>query len=350
MKYGLPYRGSKSRIAADIVEHLPSGTALYDLFAGGCAVTHAAMIAARWDRYVVNDIQGDMPELFVNAISGKYRDESRWISREDFLALKDTDAYVRCCWSFGNDTKTYMYGREIEPYKRALHYAVVFDDFEPLGELCPEVCGACRWVLSDIDDRSKRRVAIGRAITSWLKAHGTGEMIMNNPLYKSCHFKGGRKEDLARVERLQSLERLERLQSLERLESLQSLERLESLQSLQSLERLQSLQRLESLERYVADYRDISIPQGATVYCDPPYKSADGYCTGAFDHEAFYEWARNADFPIYISEYSMPDDFVRIWARDVNVLANQFGADGNVTEGLFVHRKWVNDIWKPTLF
>ena len=326
MKYGLPYRGSKSRIAADIVEHLPSGTALYDLFAGGCAVTHAAMIAARWDRYVVNDIQGDMPELFVNAISGKYRDESRWISREDFLALKDTDAYVRCCWSFGNDTKTYMYGREIEPYKRALHYAVVFDDFEPLGELCPEVCGACRWVLSDIDDRSKRRVAIGRAITSWLKAHGTGEMIMNNPLYKSCHFKGGRKEDLARVE---SLERLE---------------------SLQRLERLQSLQRLERLERYVADYRDISIPQGATVYCDPPYKSADGYCTGAFDHDAFYEWARNADFPIYISEYSMPDDFVRIWARDVNVLANQFGADGNVTEGLFVHRKWVNDIWKPTLF
>ena len=311
MKYGLPYRGSKSRFAADIVEHLPSGTALYDLFAGGCAVTHAAMIAERWDRYVVNDIQGDMPELFVNAISGKYRDESRWISREDFLALKDTDAYVRCCWSFGNDTKTYMYGREIEPYKRALHYAVVFDDFEPLGELCPEVCGACRWVLSDIDDRSKRRVAIGRAITSWLKAHGTGEMIMNNPLYKSCHFKGGRKEDLARVERLQ---------------------------------------RLESLERYVADYRDISIPQGATVYCDPPYKSANGYCTGAFDHEAFYEWARNADFPIYISEYSMPDDFVRIWARDVNVLANQFGADGNVTEGLFVHRKWVNDIWKPTLF
>ena len=216
-----------------------------------------------------------------------------------------------------------MYGREIEPYKRALHYAVVFDDFEPLGELCPEVCGACRWVLSDIDDRSKRRVAIGRAITSWLKAHGTKEMIMNNPLYKSCHFKGGRKEDFARVP---------------------------SLECLQRLQRLESLQRLQSLERYAADYRDIPIPQGATVYCDPPYKSANGYCTGAFDHDAFYEWARNADFPIYISEYSMPDDFVRIWERDVYVLANQFGADGNVTEGLFVHRKWMNDIWKPTLF
>ena len=110
------------------------------------------------------------------------------------------------------------------------------------------------------------------------------------------------------------------------------------------------MERLERLQRYVADYRDIPILQCATVYCDPPYKSANGYCTGAFDHDAFYEWARNADFPIYISEYSMPDDFVRIWARDVNVLANQFGADGNVTEGLFVHRKWVNDIWKPTLF
>lgn len=311
MKYGIPYRGSKSRIAADIVEHLPSGAALYDLFAGGCAVTHAAMIAGRWDRYVVNDIQGDMPELFVDAIHGKYRHMSRWISREDFERLKYTDAFVRCCWSFGNDTKTYLYGREIEPYKRALHYAVVFDDFGPLGELCPEVCGACRWVLSDIDDRSKRRVAIGRAITSWLREHGTREIIMNNPLYKSCRREKGR---------------------------------------VQSLESLESLERLERLERYAADYREIPITKDAIVYCDPPYKSANGYCTGAFDHDAFYEWARNADFPVYVSEYSMPDDFERIWAQDVNVLANQFGADGKVTEGLFVHRKWVNDIWKPTLF
>ena len=313
-KYGLPYRGSKSRIAAAIVEHLPSGAALYDLFAGGCAVTHAAMLAGRWDRYVINDLQGDVPELFVNAIRGKYSDETRWISREDFFALKDTDTYVRCCWSFGNNGRDYLYGREIEPYKRALHYAVVFDDFELLGELCPEVCDACRVALSNMEYSDERRVAIGRAVVSWLKAHGTEEMLVNNPLYKSCHFKGGR---------------------------------LESLESLQSLESLESLERLE---RYAADYRDIPIPKGAVVYCDPPYRNANGYITGAFDHEAFYTWVRNADFPIYVSEYSMPDDFVRIWAKDVCVLANQFGADGTATEGLFVHRKWINDIWKPTLF
>lgn len=319
-QYGLPYRGSKSRIAEAIVGHLPSGTALYDLFAGGCAVTHAAMLAGRWDRYVINDLQGDVPELFVNAIRGKYRDETRWISRDDFLALKDTDTYVRCCWSFGNNGRDYLYGREIEPYKRALHYAVVFDDFELLGELCPEVYDACRVALSGMTDRSRRRVAIGRAVVSWLKAHGTAVLIMNNPLYNSCHFKGGRGQSL------ESLERLQRLESL------------------------QSLERLERLERYAADYRDIPIPKGAVVYCDPPYRNAHGYITGAFDHEAFYTWIRDADFPVYISEYSMPDDFVRIWAKDVCALANQFGADGYVTEGLFVHRKWINDSWKPTLF
>lgn len=41
-KYGLPYTGSKSRIAHWVIDNLPSGHVLIDAFAGGCAITHRA--------------------------------------------------------------------------------------------------------------------------------------------------------------------------------------------------------------------------------------------------------------------------------------------------------------------
>ncbi|MBQ2336255.1 MAG: DNA adenine methylase, partial [Victivallales bacterium] len=41
MLYGLPYMGSKSDIAKQIVDILPAADTLVDLFAGGCAITHA---------------------------------------------------------------------------------------------------------------------------------------------------------------------------------------------------------------------------------------------------------------------------------------------------------------------
>lgn len=134
MRYGMPYKGSKNSIAQWIVDNLPKEETFVDLFAGGCAVTHAAMLSHKFKRFVANDIT-DSTQLFINAIHGKYHDEKRWISREDFFRLKDTDPYVRLCWSFGNNGKDYLYSREIEPYKRAFHYAAVFKDIEPFKAL-----------------------------------------------------------------------------------------------------------------------------------------------------------------------------------------------------------------------
>ena len=45
MTYGVPYQGSKSRIAKDIIDQLPTGNRFVDLFAGGCAITHAAILS-----------------------------------------------------------------------------------------------------------------------------------------------------------------------------------------------------------------------------------------------------------------------------------------------------------------
>ena len=47
MNYGIPYMGSKNKIAADIIRLLPEAGHFYDLFAGGCAVTQGACIHLR---------------------------------------------------------------------------------------------------------------------------------------------------------------------------------------------------------------------------------------------------------------------------------------------------------------
>lgn len=119
--YGVPYKGSKNKIAKQIIDFLPSGGTLYDLFAGGCAITHCAMESGKYDRYIVNDIEPGITQLFIDAVNGKYANEKRWISREDFFKLKESDPYVKYCWSFGNNGRDYLYSKEIEPLKKHLH-------------------------------------------------------------------------------------------------------------------------------------------------------------------------------------------------------------------------------------
>lgn len=58
----------------------------------------------------------------------------RWVSREEFFKRKDTDDFIRCVWSFGNDQRTYIYGKNIEPMKKALYYACVYDDWQYFNE------------------------------------------------------------------------------------------------------------------------------------------------------------------------------------------------------------------------
>ena len=43
MRYGVPYKGSKNQIAEWVCSHFPKASNFYDLFAGGCAITHCAM-------------------------------------------------------------------------------------------------------------------------------------------------------------------------------------------------------------------------------------------------------------------------------------------------------------------
>lgn len=120
MRYGIPYQGSKNKIAKRLIDLFPSAEHFYDLFAGGCAVSHCALLSGKWRKVHISDMT-DSVLLFRDCLQGNLPDGSEWISRDEFYARKDSDPYVRLLWSFGNNQRDYIYSREIEPYKRAVH-------------------------------------------------------------------------------------------------------------------------------------------------------------------------------------------------------------------------------------
>lgn len=155
MKYGLPYKGSKNKLAERIVRLLPKRTHLVDLFCGGCAVSHAALLMGKYEHIHINDINWMCPTLFIDASNGKYNNENRWISREDFFRLKDTDPYVAVVWSFGNNLRDYLYSKEIEPLKKAIHYAMFFSDYSLGKELGHDLS-----FIDPINDLQERYLAV----------------------------------------------------------------------------------------------------------------------------------------------------------------------------------------------
>ena len=157
MKYGLPYKGSKNKLAERIVSLLPKRTHLIDLFCGGCAVSHAALLRNKYEHIHINDINWMCPTLFIDALNGKYQNETRWISREDFFRLKDTDPYVAMVWSFGNNLRDYLYSKEIEPLKKAIHYAIFFRDYSLGKDLGYDLS-----FIEPISDIQRRYAAVKR--------------------------------------------------------------------------------------------------------------------------------------------------------------------------------------------
>ena len=68
---------------------------------------------------------------------------------------------------------------------------------------------------------------------------------------------------------------------------------------------------------FVKKSYDGHIPKNMLVYCDPPYRETEGYSTGSFDHDAFWEtmrqWSR--DNCVFVSEENAPKDFRVVWRR-----------------------------------
>lgn len=290
-RYGLPYKGSKNAIAAAIIETLPEADIFIDLFAGGCAVTHAAMESGKYRRVIANDIN-TYPQFFKECIEGKHTIQTHpeWISREDFHRLKDTNDYVKYVWSFGNNGKNYIYGAKIEEYKRCMHILFFDRDISPLYEYMGGLFDKeLLQRVADVEGVHERRIAYRRIVLQKYSNEG----------------------------------RLEKRGSHWYLNE----DNLDSLQSLQSLQRLLTVTQ--------TDYAAMEIPGNAIVYCDIPYKGTNCGAYGGFDHERFYEWAKGRD-NIFISEYSMPPGFIRYTGFKKTVLSGSTGSTKAAEiEGLF---------------
>lgn len=211
MNYGLPYKGSKNKLATRIVDLLPRRKHFYDLFCGGCAVTHAAMLSRKWEHFTINDLNWQCPTLFVDALNGKYKDDTRWISREDFFRLKDSDPYVAFVWSFGNNLRDYIYSREIEPLKKAIHYALYFNDYSLAAEMGHDLS-----FLARIEGQEKRYSAVRHYFQQFgrmqLQSHEGGVRTSSLSANWGVQSTKHRSQPTdARIGELQSMERASRI-------------------------------------------------------------------------------------------------------------------------------------------
>ena len=350
MKYGLPYKGSKNKLAERIVSLLPKRTHLIDLFCGGCAVSHAALVKGKYQHIHINDINWMCPTLFIDALNGKYNDETRWISREDFERLKKTDPYVAFVWSFGNNLKGYLYSKEIEPFKRALHHAIFFADYEPAKEFDLDLS-----FLDALkkDAYQKRYFAVKHYV----------ESIKNTPP------RTGWNQQSDTLQRLQSAEAsnvlkqashgvtthrmLQQSVGLQKKKSTNDQRRWSIANAEDGFWRLQYRERHHRLPRYsgggaklpitksVLDYAELEIPADSVIYCDIPYEGTEDYNldTGgknSFDYERFYQWCERQTEPVFISSYDMPADRFDCIEEYTHRSTLSASANNLVTERIFV--------------
>ena len=281
--FGLPYQGSKAKLVHRICKMFPGADNFYDLFGGGFSVTHYMLKYRKnsFKEFHFNELRPGICELIKDAINGKYNFnvfKPEWISREKFMNEKESNAYIKIIWSFGNNGENYIFGKDIEKEKRSMHQAVVFNEFDSTMK---RLFNIDKWP-NDLSITAKRLL-----------------------LKKIC----AKRIDLQQLEQLERLERLERLEQLER---------------------------LERLHFTNLDYRQVEIKQNSIIYCDIPYKSTADYGSN-FNHKEFYNWADNQLNPVFISEYGLDDNRFTLLKEfsHRSTYSSTKNTNGKTTERLF---------------
>ena len=370
-RYGVPYMGSKNKLLRELFSAIPKRGVehFYDLFCGGCSVTHYAL--AHWEDIHVhaNDIDPAAMELFLKSARGEFRNERRWISREEFFARKEKDAYIRLCWSFGNAGREYLYAREREPWCEALHYARVYGDTSKLRAFGIESDGSSADIIAHHGEYKQRYIAwYEENVLHLAEAEAKNlrptvlrtEAELREYLLAALHESGLTQREVGRRLGTQmeshyfcraqwefpTREVYTQMQTFLPLPlpyeqcvdvyaaSLQSLQRLQSLQSLQSLQRLQNCVDTHLTTSEVS-YDEVDIAPRSVVYCDIPYRDTEGYRSGAFDYEQFTAWCARQKELVLVSSYELPEDlFTSVWEKPVTTGLGKAKA----TERLFVPR------------
>lgn len=289
-KYGFSYMGSKGKIADWVIDQLPSGKRLVDLFGGGGAISHCAKLSGKWDTVLYNELNPLVCEVLQDAMDGKYSYDvfkPEWVSREEFMAKRDTCGYIKYIWSFGNNGGSYLFGKDIEEYKRMFHQMVVF------GE----------------DTREAMQLYIHDYVMNKHSVDEPINLIMPNPLH---NIKDRRLDIRGQITKYEKRCKLKQ----------DSVSQLRQLEQLLRLEQLQQLERLERFEISNKSYLDVELHDGDVIYCDPPYAGTVKYSKDGFNHAEFWQWVRDCRHCVLVSEYSAPDDIENIGSMEKLGLMN----------------------------
>jgi site-specific DNA-adenine methylase len=284
----IPYQGNKKKIAHEILNQIPSANNFYDLFGGGGSITKAASESGKWAKVHYNEINTGVYEFFKSLCNGTFDFEkarNTWISREQFLKEKNLPTawggYVATCWSFGNNLRCYLYGKDKELAKLLMFAIVNYDN-----PYFPNTT------------QNERRLVLQRAIKSLVSVSG--------------------KE----LEDINTLQNLERLQSLERIEMIEGVPQL-----------------LTHVTITNSDYRKVDIAPNSIVYCDIPYsgQNADPKSYNIeFNQRDFIDWTATRNFPVYVSEYEITDPRLQcVWEKDIRTTMRSAGDSVIKTEKLY---------------
>ena len=316
--FGLPYTGSKNRIAPWLMEMLPDCEHFVDVFAGGCAVSHAMILYGKARKITLNDLQGDVVNLFIDALNGdldKYA-PYQWIDRKTFFDQKDNNPLVKLVYSFGNNGKDYLYSRQLEEYKHSVHMALIDNDWTLFNDLCPELSEKCKNELlkfpiiendysKSIRERylkfNKKCIEILREISG---NNLYSDFIQQHPFYRT-----------AKKERISHVKSNTEISGITASQDILSILRIESVQPSSHFAKIyrinqtnNNINNLPVINAQSMDYRLLDIPNNSVVFCDPPYKDSDvKYNNIKFDHEEFYNWCieKSKNNDVYVTEYSI---------------------------------------------
>jgi site-specific DNA-adenine methylase len=135
--------GSKRKIAPKIMDYIcaqnPNAKYFYDLFGGGGAISFEALQRKQFQRVVYNELNTGVVELLKKIRVDGVNDEFyQWRSRDEFMAHKGDDDWLggllKTCWSFGNNQQAYLFGKDVEPIKKAAHDYLMVNGYDKTTE------------------------------------------------------------------------------------------------------------------------------------------------------------------------------------------------------------------------
>jgi site-specific DNA-adenine methylase len=313
MSIGLPYMGSKRKIAKDIVDVIlaenPNTKYVYDVFGGGGAVSFE--FAKRGIKVYYNDLDTSIVELLKKVTTeGITKEFYDWVSREEFVKAKNSNDWklglIKTCWSFGNNyEKGYLYGKKIENSKQLLHNIIVskclqsIDEFQSISNI------EIPLNMLDFENIQDRRLSLMKFI----------------------------KSKLGRID-LEHLENINNLQNLWK-NFEKDINKSRMLEHLSNINNVEKLQNYTSIEFSNKSYVDIifETPLNETIiYCDPPYLNTEKYGKGIC-HSTFQNWVINNKYKTYVSSYEFP--LKNVWQKEHKSTLSATNNSKVVTEKLF---------------